>query len=381
MINSKINMKNICLVTWYNSLNYGTCLQSYALVRVLKDWGFNAYIPETFRFFYYDFFNHPIITIKKIFEILMNKYTNKSQETLFEKEYNLRQKRINDFAYKYNKIYPIKSYSDYVNMQKFSDIYLTGSDQIWNPYIIREAFLLTFVKDNKRKSAYSSSIGVAKIPDSKRKLYKRALSQFYKIGVREKSAQNELSKLLNRDIEHVLDPVYLLNKEDWESLLMPNKDFDYSNNYLLCYFVGANKNWQKDVRFFSENNNVSVYTITSEARIAPDFGNVFCDLGVEDFLLAIHNAKYVITDSFHAIAFCIIFQKNFVVYRRFKDNDNESQNSRIYDILKLFGLENRLVSSYEDLNILGQSINYENVNIILEHERQKSLNFLMEAIT
>lgn len=374
-------MKNICLVTWYNALNYGTCLQSYALVRVLKDWGFNAYIPETFRFFYYDFFNHPIITIKKIFEILMNKYTNKSQETLLEKEYNLRQKRINDFAYKYNKIYPIKSYSDYVNMQKFSDIYLTGSDQIWNPYIIREAFLLTFVKDHKRKSAYSSSIGVTKIPDSKRKLYKRALSQFYKIGVREKSAQNELSKLLNRDIEHVLDPVYLLNKEDWESLLMPNKDFDYSNNYLLCYFVGANKNWQKDVRLFSENNNVSVYTITSEARIAPDFGNVFCDLGVEDFLLAIHNAKYVITDSFHAIAFCIIFKKNFVVYRRFKDNDNESQNSRIYDILKLFGLENRLVSSYEDLKILAQSINYENVNIILEHERQKSLNFLMEAIT
>lgn len=380
MINSKKKMKNICLVTWYNALNYGTCLQSYALVTIIKNLGYNVYIPETLKYYYWDFFDHPFITIKRIFELFQNKYTKRNKKIILHEEYVTRQSKINDFVFKYNNIYLIKSYFDFIKMQKDTDIYLTGSDQIWNPYILREAFLLTFVKDKKRKVAYSSSIGVNEIPKCKRRLYKRALSQFYKIGVREKTAQVVLSNLLNRNIQNVLDPVYLLDKNNWYNIIskVPHK---INDDFILCYFVGTNISWQVDIKKLSDKEKIQVHTITSEARIIPDFGFVHADYGIDDFLASIYNAKYVITDSFHAIAFCIIFNKNFVVYKRFKDNEGESQNSRIYDILRLFKLEDRLISSYDDLeNILNKQINYENVNNILEQERSKSLDFLMEEL-
>ena len=265
-------------------------------------------------------------------------------------------------------------------MQKNTDIYLAGSDQIWNPYIIKEAFLLTFVKDNKRKISYASSIGVDKIPDCRKKLYKRALSQFYKIGVREKSAQKALSELLGKEIINVLDPVYLLEKKDWENLILEKSPISMNNNYILCYFVGENQKWINDIKLLSEKTNMPVEIITSEARKAPNIGFIHADFGVKEFLTALYNAKYVITDSFHAIAFCIIFNKQFAVYKRFKDSDKTSQNSRIYDILKLFGLENRLVSSYKDLEVLEDAIDYENVNVIIEKEKHKSLNFLQESL-
>lgn len=370
--------KNICVATWYNALNYGTCLQSYALVKVLINNGYNAYIPETLKYYYYDFMDHPIVSAKRIIELISKKPAKKFNK--LDSEYQIRQKKINDFADKYNNIYKIKSYSDYKQLQKDSDIYITGSDQIWNPYIIREAFLLTFVKDNKKKVAYASSIGVEKIPDFRRKLYKRALSKFYKIGVREKSAQKELSELLNRDITNVLDPTYLLAKEDWENILTNNLPIEENNNYIFCYFVGENQDWVDDIKKLSHKIGLPVHIVTSEARIVPNVGVVHADFGVEEFLTAIHNAKYVITDSFHAIAFSVIFNKNFAVYKRFKDTDKASQNSRIYDILNLFELENRLVSSYEDLKILNVPVEYENVNNIINQEREKSLNFLFGAL-
>ncbi len=370
--------KNICVATWYNALNYGTCLQSYALVKVLINNGYNAYIPETLKYYYYDFMDHPIVSAKRIIELISKKPAKKFNK--LDSEYQIRQKKINDFADKYNNIYKIKSYSDYKQLQKDSDIYITGSDQIWNPYIIREAFLLTFVKDNKKKVAYASSIGVEKIPDFRRKLYKRALSKFYEIGVREKSAQKELSELLNKDITNVLDPTYLLAKEDWENILTNNLPIEENKNYIFCYFVGENQDWVDDIKKLSHKIELPVHIVTSEARIVPNVGVAHADFGVEEFLTAIHNAKYVITDSFHAIAFSVIFNKNFAVYKRFKDTDKSSQNSRIYDILNLFGLENRLVSSYEDLKILNIPVEYEKVNNIIKQEREKSLNFLLEAL-
>lgn len=369
---------NVCLVTWYNSLNYGTCLQSYALLKILNDFNYNAFIPQTLKFFYYDFFDHPILSIKSFINIINNSFFNNKQSNNIEKCYTKRQQKINDFVEKHHNIYPINSYKDYKKMQDDSDIYLTGSDQIWNPYIIKEAFLLTFVKNKKRKVAYGSSLGVSKIPTKKKKLYKRALSDFYRIGVREKSSQQELSSLLNKKIENVIDPTYLLPREHWSQFCTRNS-FN-SNKYILCYFIGKNTNWVEDVKKFATKNSIPIHVITSEAKLVPNIDNIHADLGVEEFLSAINNASYIITDSFHAIAFSVIFHKKFAVYKRFSDTDNMSQNSRVYDILKLFNIKDRLISSYADLKILHEDIDYEQIDTILKKNQQSSLTFLKEAL-
>jgi len=380
-------MKNICVYTWFNTKNYGTCLQSYALIKFLSIHGYNAYIPDTTKYYYN--IKRPIESIVKLFymykDSLIRAKLRKIELSIGEDFKNAlitRMRKNNQFAQQYSNIKHIKNKDEWQEMLNNTNIYLTGSDQIWNPSHVSPTNLLAFAKNSDKKIAYASSIGVEKIPFLKKWIYKKYLSRFSKIGVREKTAQIELSKLLKKDIVTVLDPTFLLNKENWCEIIDKNKCESLPDKkYIFCYFIGKNREWEKQIKEFAEMNGYEVICVLSEARIIPDVGIPKITLGPDEFVNYLMNADIIATDSFHAMALSINFNKKFVAYKRFNDDDNKSQNSRIIDILGTFELLTQIVDTGNTLdNILKNDIDYLKTNNILKDLRNFSEKFLISAI-
>lgn len=372
--------KKIGIVTWYDSINYGTCLQAYALYKFFVLNNFESFFPQNFNFYQeYSFQEYIYREVRHLIGELIRKKKNDFFKIFFKE----RLKKISNFINNFINVKCFKNKKEFFNCVKHTDIWVTGSDQIWNPNYLRTPYLLSFVPNSKLKIAYSSSIGVDKIPKNKEKIYKKYLSNFSHIAVREKTAQKELSKLLNRNIELVLDPVFLLDYSSWEELFISNSEMGIKgDDYIFCYFVGENQSWVDEVKKFAKERNLKIIVAISESGIIPDIGEAMPNLGVEEFVSCINNAKFVITDSFHASSLSIIFNKNFAVYKRFLDNDIKSQNSRLFDLLNTFNINNRLlINEYSLRDVLSCDIAYDEVNEILEEKKIFSKKYLLNAIT
>lgn len=370
-------MKKICVVTWYVSLNYGTCLQCYALQKYLTNMGFECYTPDTLKYYYG--FKHPKETFnvikRKSFEKFMMKHKSNYDNRL-EESYKIRIKKNNDFVEKNDNIYHVRTKKSLDKMIQETDVFMTGSDQIWNPEFVSPVYLLSFVPEYKKRIAYASSIGVDKIPDRKKLFYYKYLSKFNTIGVREKTARQELMKLNINNVYTVIDPTFLLDQKAWE-LVSERPNVGSNGPFIFCYFIGEhNTIWIDTLNFINKERKYKIYIALSESRNIPNVGTVLPELGVSEFLWMISNSSYILTDSFHAIALAINFNKDFYAFSRFSDENVYSQNSRIKDLLKEFELDERLLK-----NVIRNtsSINYTHVNHILRLRKKEAYEFIENA--
>lgn len=373
-------MKKIAVVTWYESPNYGTCIQCYALVEFLKNNKYEVYVPDSFKYYYG--FHHLFETIQRLFTKLNQKLTTRKIQVTKEinEGYYTRLEKNKKFAIESGYVKHIDSKETYEKMCSEFDVYITGSDQIWNPGYVTPPYLLSFVNNDKKKVAFGSSIGVSVIPKNKIKMYRKYLSQFNAIGVREKTAEKLLSDLLKKKVETVLDPTFLLDRYDWEKMSVKPKNLKDSE-YIFCYFVGTKTEWINDVKQLSQETGLPVYIALSESKIIPSTGIVLSDIGVAEFVYCIQNAKHVITDSFHAVAISINSNTEFSVYKRFDDTDLKSQNSRIVDILSMFDLGDRIVENTDKLfKNYNVSIDFDVINSVLFKEKELSRKFLLNSI-
>lgn len=369
-------MKKIVIVTWLGNGNYGTSLQSFALHKILQNQGYNVvflqYLPKYFT--YKDgikaFFYKIGINIPNIKNFLKHK-------TLSTKNKKIK-KFIND-NYNLKTIYSQKQKKD---LLQSTDVFITGSDQIWNTkYNFDPFYFLDFAGNNKR-IAYASSMGISDFPNEHKAEVKRLLQKFNHIGVREKTALEAISRLLNRnDIQQVLDPTFLLDKKEWTTI---SKDacleFRIPQKYILCYLIGNNSWYKEDLR------KVCCVLGIEKVIIIPAVENkdfqienafVYDGAGPLEFIKLIKEASFICTDSFHATALAINFQKDFVEFIRFKDADEASQNSRIYDLLNRYRLSSRIYS--KDTKWFDK-ISYQKISKQLEIDRRKSLDFLLNSI-
>lgn len=371
--------KNVFLVTWYDSINYGTVLQCYALAKFLREHNYNVYIPSTNKYYYG--LNHPIETLYNIFCKVIDKIANlKSKNFEFETLYENRKRKNHYFAINKTKIYLINSKKDYRKIINECNYFISGSDQIWNPYYVRPPMLLSMAKKDSIKIAYGSSIGVLKIPKIFHSFYKKYIKQFDYIGIREKSSLNIINDISNINAQVVVDPTFLLTKDNWREISKKPKEIVNKEEFIFCYFIGNAKSHEEEVNEFGSKNKLPIYCAMSENRISYYFGTSIADMGIEEFVWCILNAKYIITDSFHAIALSINFGKNFYVYKRFNDSDISSQNSRIYDLINCFNLNNNIETDENSLSNISHKIDYKKVNDKLEKLRKESINFLFKAL-
>lgn len=369
-------MKRIAILTITDGQNYGNRLQNYALQEVLKNKGF--YVETIKRKTFRD---------KKQSTALLQYLKNEAKRFLgrpTSKHIILRKKRFSMF----NK--ELISFSNYTlhdnisppNLNSQYDFFIVGSDQVWNAgfRIIREDILnhlASFASDEKR-IAYAASFGTDKIATGYEHYFNDELPKFKAISVREKTGV-QIVKTCNAIAEVVLDPTMLLDKQEW--LKIARKP-TYINNspFIITYFLsGRDDSIQNYIKSIAGKKRVYNLDIESASENEIDSINVFATTP-DEFIWLIANADCILTDSFHATVFSILFHKPFCVFERKVINESYKIGSRIDTLLEMFHLERFRNSNYS-VDIIPKE--YESIEIdhILEVERKKSMDFLRRALT
>lgn len=191
-----------------------------------------------------------------------------------------------------------------------------------------------------------------------------------KISVRETSAKLIIYDLIKKDVPVLLDPTLLLNKEEWiQALELKNNN----KKYIFAYFLNEPSEVAKNaINYLKNEKNLSVYYMNGKEK---QKNNLYG--GPIEFLNYLLNAEYVLTDSFHGLAFSINFNKNFYVFDRSYLVDNQS--TRLKSLLEKVDLENRFITTNIE-KIVNNDINYNKVKKIIEEERKKSIEYLKDNL-
>lgn len=252
-----------------------------------------------------------------------------------------------------------------------ADVYIAGSDQIWNPTLKNgkdPAFYMDFVPDNKKKISYAASFAVEEFPLELRDKTSKMVNRINSISVREKSGLNILSSMNITDGVQVLDPVFLLDKEHWNSMC---NSIDFNEKYLFVYDFDNNNLIKEIALKIAKEKNLKIYTVFKS-----DYSDKWIKhIGPLDFITYIKNAEFVISNSFHGTAFSLIFEKDFCVVNR-----QEKINTRMRDLLNDIELDNRLVDELYKIEEICKRISYDKVNSLLNKKIDDSKVFLEKSL-
>lgn len=373
--------KKVGLLSFISSCNYGTLLQDYALVRKIKDLGCAAE--------YIDY--HATVESSGV-----RKFLGDIKRKLVRKFGQKNKKGIDDFSFWHNKSFksietlcqsfideyiPISIKYDPRNIDTCSNVYerfIVGSDQTWSPHIIKEnsPFLLGFVNDDKKKFAYAPSMGTLNIPTDFQLLLKEKLVSFQILSCREHHNCKTLSKILGKEVFHVLDPTLLLTKEEWLSIATPVCKMP--KKYILCYILGEKKCISDFADKLGLNVNVPVYYIYTRPFYS-DKQNLLTNVGPREFLTLVAGCSCLVTDSFHGSIFSINFEVPFFTFTKREAGFNSQDNDRIKEILGEF----KLLSRYCDDDAIADEIlpiDYSEISPYLYKMRKESINILISEL-
>lgn len=371
---------------YYNSNNYGGNLQAYALCKVLQNNGIDAEqicfsrqpkktsLRQTLK-------NDGVLVftkkaVKKLFDKI-KKLAPKNKKVLAQLE-----KRKQNFL-KFNQSIPhsqkVYNQNDVASANDVYDLFITGSDQVWHPSAINQAYSLEFVKE-KPKISYAASISKSSLTDNQKEYFKNFLKDYKAVSVREQNAVDILKDLSPVSVDWVLDPTMLLPADDWQQIL---QECDVKGEYLFCYFLGDDKNQRKRAKEYAKQNGLKIVDIPHLQGRYEKADKNFADISIQDaspeqFLWLIKNAKCVFTDSFHSTVFSLIFKKQFYVFER---AGYKGMGGRIVSLLSLFDLNDRFVLDEKSknldyvngLNKIDFSKDFDKFNQM----KNKSINFLL----
>lgn len=370
-----MSLKKICVVTWVDGINYGTVLQAYALTKYLQSLGYEIDFLKTINSKSY-YIKYPNVVIDR----LIFRFVNRTEyvENINDREFIRKQKKVFDrFRQEKFNFVEINNYSELCNFEKKYVAVIVGSDQLWNPYHYHPMYFLNFVKRTK-KIAYSPSLGVSHLSNRIKLKYKKYLKDFTAIGVREKQGAKLLQPIASIPIKTNIDPVMLLDNSEWNELVNESNYDIPKKPYMLFYLVEDNSYYIEYIKRVYLIYNVCVVLIPMHKMdVKLEYLKIEKNVSPDGFLKLISNAEIVFTDSFHASCFSILFKREFYILKRFKDENPKSENSKIYNLLSEFGLEDRLIES--DFNIM-KNIDYDSLGDKLSELRKKSYVFINNAI-
>lgn len=366
-------MKKIGILTFHRAINYGACLQAYALKKALNELGADADVIDYRCDFLEKFYHKPIHKGESIKSTVKNILT-----------WDIQKKRNRQFAGFFNKylyngdkeVFSTKE--DLKSLNKKYDIFITGSDQVWNPGCNTGdlSYLLDFVDDNNKKYSYSASFGYFTDENIKDKAYKSLISDYKCISVREKKGEKIAAELTDNasplKIRRDIDPTFLLNSSQWHEI-MPKIN---KGKYVFVYSLTMPPKLISYAEDFARKNNLELICFTLNNLYTKTTKNKVITGTPEEFLSYINKAEYVITNSFHGTAFSIIFNKKFCVI---KNRNPQHDNSRLFDLLESLDISDCIIK--DDAKELSfPQIDYSKVNDKLDNLRQDSVNYLEELI-
>lgn len=373
-------MKQIGIIThYYGSKNYGGVLQSYALCQFLRNQGFDA---EQIQF---DKNKGESIKrrLGKAYRYVLSIPRRIKYRSLYKE---IRGREVKFAAFRDGEICHSEEVftQDSLNeLAKEYQLYITGSDQVWHPNAVCDAYLLDFGVEGIKKMSYAASIAKDTLSTEECGRYKKAFKDYAAISVREKSAVELLRPIAPVEIQWVVDPVFLLRREEWQSLVGSKCD---SEQYVLCYFLGNDSNEREIAKKYAKCKNLKLKAMSF---LNGEISEVDLDYGDErminaspiEFVQLIQNAKIVFTDSFHATAFSLLFERQFYVFER---SCQSSMGSRIESLTELFGVQdhycnipNKMTFDYINETAL---IDYSKDFTAFEAMRKSSISYLLSNI-
>ncbi len=345
-------------ITCHDVYNYGASLQAFALQKYLVDQGHSVeiidYKPD-YLSGHYDLWkvNHhkwnrnfftriAYLSIKLPFRLM-----------------DLRRKGSFDvFRKKYLKL-TSKRYTTNEELKEDcpkADIFIAGSDQIWNtifPNGRDAAFYLDFATKESKKIAYAASFATESVVPEYKEFVKKMLQNFNNIAVRERGAVDILKTLGVYDGTWVCDPVFLLERQEWDKIAVK----EYKEEYILVYDFEGNERIKKIALKLAGEYNLKVFTINVRLDYS---GKSFKNIDPADFVSLIRDAKYIISNSFHGTVFSLIYKKEFFVVSR-----EEGINTRMQNLLEYLNLSDRMDPIVENVSKLNP-INYTEVDQVLQ---------------
>lgn len=338
------------IITIHNSPNYGASLQSYALYRYIANQGVDCEIIDLYRpdlagyIFSERFDKVENLSRKKKLKGFLKKLVlyllgMRSKGKVLAGENELK-RRFEEFNGQIALSQPYRSIDQLYAHPPLYDLYVTGSDQVWNPtqpYAI-EPYFLTFAP-NKRKISYASSIGIAELTTDEKAKFKQWLSGYENISVREYEAKILLESFVGRKIEQVPDPTFLLPTDEWRKEMAERQ---IEGNYILCFTLYFKLSFIRyAIRLAKQSGKKLVIISQTQPNPIADYLAVK-DAGPREWLSYIAYADMVLTDSFHCTVFSIILRaKNFYSYI----SPIDRRGGRLVGLLETYGLKEHLLNS------------------------------------
>ena len=356
-------MKNkVGILTFHRANNYGAVLQCYALQETIKALGHDVEVIN-YRQPYIEKVYKPIDK-KEFYNIL------KKPRWYYGYFFKVIPKRIqryikySSFRKKYLKT--CKAFDNKKEIPLEYNTIIIGSDQVWGLHCtngIDEIFFGEFPRKESKVIGYAISGNIDSLREIGRENLIRYYHNFNAISFREESFQTYLKEHIGIEGNIVLDPTLLLDKQKWENLTNQAKE---KENYILTYFLQGVKDMSKlnkNLFIFAKRENCKLINIFDVAH------------SPTEFLTWIKNAKYIITTSFHATVFSIIFNKDVYALKTHNGHD-----ARYINLLSNLNISDRVVEVEELANIEMNPIDWSNVNAIHSQWKEKSMTFLTENL-
>ena len=368
-------MRRTGLITFHFAHHYGAQLQAYATMRAIQDLGHDCEIID---------FRLPHTTrTNELFKKSpsLRAAASDAHTALHYGAFKTRYDRFNAFVREQMNLSP-RRYTSFQELQADPpayDVYVAGSDQIWNPFIYADrqfepAFLLDFVKEG-RKIAYAPSIGTPTLPPPYDGQFRKYLASFDALSAREKRGQMLIREAAGREARLVLDPTLLLTGEQWGELAVPPKE---QGPYILCYFVSDPGEVAPYVQALARRTGWPIVQLAGARRKIPGAREIVFDAGPREFLGLFQHAACVCTNSFHGAVFSLQFDRPFFTSMSPKER-SEPTFSRIYSLLSRLGCAGRIIG-LDGTDDVDAPVDYGAVHQKLSQARADSLAYLKAAI-
>lgn len=348
---------DIGYVGWWYGANYGSVLTNFAL--------------------------HEVLTKELGKTVLMISYPNSN--------FSAAKNKSSRFAHKHYEIAISRKIEEYPTLNRHCEKFVLGSDQLWNWYSTRAVghhFLLDWVEKNKIKIAYSTSFGHSRAfyPQDEILEISRLFQEFNSISVREEDGVRILKENFGVYADQEIDPVFLCPKRRYDDI--SNEIEPFKEEYVFAYILNPTEEKRKMIYYVAKMLNKKVIILidgqaNNKKELAEILGkdNVLLEVEIEQWIRLVRDSVFVVTDSFHGMCFSIIYHKNFVAFKNKKRGI-----SRFQTISKILGLEHRILDEVEEIYnqentfLLTQDVDYKTVDNKLNKERERSMNWLVEAL-
>lgn len=374
-----MDKKRVGILThYYNSHNYGGLLQSYALCKVLNNAQFDA-VQISFL----------IKQLGNVDAYKNESLTKKLARSIFDivvpvrKKIKKRNKCLEDFGKTIPHTSKVYNTSNIHETNELFDCFVVGSDQVWNFDWFNPEFFLGFVEQRKKRIAYAASMGKLPEKDETIDFLKNALADFDAVSVREKDLEHFLNDHFGTSTATcVLDPTLLLSAEEWDELCTERIEM---RPYVFCYFLGNNHEERVFAEQYAKRHGLKILTIP-HMNGKPNRKDLFWgdrrlyDISPADFISLIKHANCVFTDSFHAVVFSNLYDKEYFSFNR---NGSPIVDPRIDYVTSLFGTRERyLCGSVDSPMILeAKQLDRSDSWMLFGQIKKQSIDFLINNLS